>query len=375
MEVIKKYDKDVIKRYTNFYDLNLKHNQSAGTVKSIYCIEKTIESVKLIYNVLTCELIALDLAEMQLFYQSDYAMEHLYTVGSGCDQYSTVKELKKSYSDCKESLSKYVILTTTDCNARCYYCFEKGHQDCSYVTTKTAEEVADFICSSTPDNEIIHLSWFGGEPLLNAKAIDVICDRCSISGRKFYSSMITNGILLDEIFLQKASIEWNLKWIQITIDGTENLYNQTKNYVNISGNPYCIVLENIKSLISKGIHVLVSLRVSDKNGESLCDLVEDLALKFGQSQFFSVMCTAIHEKAAGKECRRNDITERNVRQFQRRIMKRSFELGIYTPKLSNAFRAHHCNSDSGKEIVVLPNGRIGWCNNYLDTNYIGDIKT
>lgn len=113
--------------------------------------------------------------------------------------------------------------------------------------------------------------------------------------------------------------------------------------------------------------------MNELSGESLMELVDVLTDRFGKSERFSVMCAAIHEKNAGKEFRRDLATERNVRGYQKEIMKCSFQYGIYSPKLPSKFRSHHCNSDSGREIIILPSSEIGWCNNYLDTNYIGDI--
>lgn len=371
MEIIKEPDLNIIKHLNS---ISIVNNNTESNRKSIYCIEEIENDKCLIYNTLTCELIVIDIAELQSFYQSDFAAKHYFTVNSEFDEYQSTKRIKTLLSAAKETLSKFVILTTTDCNARCYYCFEKGHQNHCYMSTETALRLADYICSRVYDPETIHLSWFGGEPLLNVNAIDIICKECSKNNKKFYSSMITNGLLFDKSIIEQASNIWNLKWVQITIDGTEQVYNKTKKYIDYIGNPFYTVLDNIELLIDQGIHVLVSLRVSELNGDSLLELVDILMDRFGKFKRFSVMCAAIHEKNAGMESRRDLASERNVRGYQKEIIKRSFQYGIYSPKLPSKFRAHHCNSDSGKEIIILPSGEIGWCNNYLDTNYIGDIR-
>ena len=55
------------------------------------------------------------------------------------------------------------ILTTTGCNARCYYCYEKGIKP-QAMDIETAEKVVMFI-KDNYHNKPVHLSWFGGEPL------------------------------------------------------------------------------------------------------------------------------------------------------------------------------------------------------------------
>ena len=67
-----------------------------------------------------------------------------------------------------EKTKHYRIWPTSSCNARCYYCFEKGIK-----TTTMTHEVADTLIKSIyntlNENDTLKLEWFGGEPLLNMK--------------------------------------------------------------------------------------------------------------------------------------------------------------------------------------------------------------
>lgn len=71
----------------------------------------------------------------------------------------------------------------------------------------------------------MRLAWFGGEPLYNAQVIDLICNDLVERGIGYESSMISNGFLFDEKLIKRAAELWRLRQIQITLDGTEGVYN------------------------------------------------------------------------------------------------------------------------------------------------------
>lgn len=66
------------------------------------------------------------------------------------------------------------ILTTTGCNARCEYCYEKGFKT-ETMTLETAKHLINHILT-LPKMEKFYIHWFGGEPLLNTKVIDVVME-------------------------------------------------------------------------------------------------------------------------------------------------------------------------------------------------------
>ena len=106
-------------------------------------------------------------------------IEKWFLVPTNFDDQSNVNntiELKKLYLSAhkKDYLNNFVIFTTTDCNARCHYCYEKGSRRIN-MSEKTASDVAHFIIDKSKNNDI-SIEWFGGEPLYNFKAIDIICN-------------------------------------------------------------------------------------------------------------------------------------------------------------------------------------------------------
>lgn len=91
-------------------------------------------------------------------------------------------------------------LLTNTCNLRCTYCFE-GACGVGSMNEETALRVCDF--AFTPNEKRNGISFFGGEPLIKRDLIEKMVARCAELG-DFSYNMTTNGILLDESFVEFA---------------------------------------------------------------------------------------------------------------------------------------------------------------------------
>lgn len=169
------------------------------------------------------------------------------------------------------------ILTTTACNARCEYCYERGFPIIN-MDDSTALSVAEFIAEryrAHPFGGKVTLEWFGGEPSLNAGSIQLISEVLKQKKIPFRSHMTSNGLLLTKAFTANAPV-WNLKSIQITLDAAEQEYEQIKHFPRGS---YEQVLKNIDSCLSVGIHVSIRINYAG-NKESVRRLIENLAGRY-----------------------------------------------------------------------------------------------
>ena len=176
-------------------------------------------------------------------------------------------------------LNSFTILPTTDCNARCFYCFEHG---CSrkWMTKETAFDVVGYIMRNKADGAI-KFRWFGGEPLYNSEVIDIICEEMKKNNVSFNSNMITNGYLFDDEMIERAVKLWNLKKVQITLDGTEQIYNRIKAYIyKDDPSPFKRVIKNIKGLLENGIYVAIRLNIDKHNADDLFVLTDFLLKEF-----------------------------------------------------------------------------------------------
>ena len=70
------------------------------------------------------------------------------------------------------------ILPTTDCNARCFYCYESGipHES---MKEALIPEIVNFIDSCIQENtKKVNIQWYGGEPLLEFQTIYFLSIKC-----------------------------------------------------------------------------------------------------------------------------------------------------------------------------------------------------
>lgn len=174
------------------------------------------------------------------------------------------------------------ILTTTACNARCSYCYEKGFKT-ETMNEKTADAVIKYILK-LPKMEKFYIHWFGGEPLLNTKVIDKVMesvyDKLKENGTHVYVYFTSNGSMLDKEMCKKAKKIWHTSYFQITVDDIGKKYDDIKNYVNKKYN-YNKVIQNIKYLLDEKIQVILRMNYYPNEVKKVKNIIDVLSNEFG----------------------------------------------------------------------------------------------
>ena len=332
-----------------------------------WTIEIEKEGKKYIYNVLTKEFVC-----VQNYDDADKAelISRWFLVEIGFDEFEYVRQIKdflRLMSSQNQGIQNYTIFTTTTCNARCYYCFEKDRPAC-VMTNEKCRQIVDFIRHNSHDQDIT-IRWFGGEPLMNCGAIDNICAGLKENGIQYRSTITTNGYLFASNVVNKAVKHWNLKKAQITLDGTERKYNEIKSYVHPDANPFVTVMGNIESLVANDVAVLIRLNMSLENVEDLCQLVSLIHDKFGENKLLKIGVCSIFEL-------RNDANgeslDKGLRQIQDLIYKYNLDVS-YEYFAKN--RINHCQADDhGHSVVIFPDGNIGWCEHEMGGPHVGNVE-
>lgn len=254
----------------------------------------------LLHNTVTGQLAVLDEAEarvMDLLPQRynpvmRKLVEEHYLVPENYDEHQQVVNLrtillKMSGRNCYEGITTYTIFTTTVCNARCYYCYEQGIKTTT-MTEKTAEAVIKFIDTHCGTARKAFLTWFGGEPTLESKRIDQICNGLQKRGITYQSEIVTNGYLFDEDMVSRARDVWFLRFAQICFDGTEEHHNHTKAFVGVLDNPYQRVMRNIQLLLDAGVRVQLRMNFDIGNYQDYRELLKEAKVRFHSNPLLSV---------------------------------------------------------------------------------------
>jgi len=195
--------------------------------------------------------------------------------------------LRKS-AICKKinGITAITILPTTECNARCAYCYENGiFRDT--MQEETIDSLISFILKYISPEKKLSINWHGGEPLLEHTKITKICKALKKENIEIQSSMSSNGSLFNIEMVETALNIWHLNQIQITIDGIEDDYNLVKNYSNVD-NAFNRVINNVEILLKKGINVTVRVNFEYKNIDKTFITLEWLHEKFGLYKGFGL---------------------------------------------------------------------------------------
>lgn len=277
----------------------------------------------------------------------------------------------------------YVVLTTTDCNARCFYCYEKGRPRIRMddgIALRTAEFIEE---NYRKNGRQVKIQWFGGEPLYNMDAIRIICGYLRNHDVPFSSSMISNGYLLTGEVQKEAVKEWHLHHVQITLDGTEETYNRCKSFIyqESEGSPFLRVVNNIFSSVQNGIRVNIRMNVDSHNYVNLLELADMLAERTAADpmlrEMITVYCHPLFEDYAHPDY---PDRLRKVAEYDIALTRRINELGLgstQSPKedfISRGPSLHYCMVDSPFSLTVLPDGHLGKCEHFSDDHFVGDIN-
>lgn len=347
-----------------------------------YVIQQPMEKGMLLYNVLTRAVVFLSTEEVhKMEMNPSYIpgfVSKWFAVPLDYDDRRLAREVRsvgKMLEKRPKGITNFTILTTTDCNARCFYCYEKGLRRIP-MKEETVRKVAEFIVRNNP-GEKVSLRWFGGEPLYNKRAITSICQSLIDVGIEYWSSMVSNGFLFDDETVAEAVDVWNLKKVQITLDGTEDVYNRIKAYIYPDCNAYRRVLRNIHRLVNAGVHVTVRLNIDRHNADDLLDLADVLVAEFGGQTFLDVYSRTLFETSPrGTAVLHNEAQRRELFEARMRLQEKLKKGRIAAvKKLPHQLKLNRCIADDDASVLILPDGHLGKCGYILDDHWFGSLDS
>ena len=340
-----------------------------------FCAAETVEDGVLLFNLLTREMVLLSQEEYDGRLDNAYLKDRWFVVPENTNEKAYadfVRTFLKRQEKHDGIITSYTIFPTTDCNARCFYCFELGRSRIP-MSPETAEKVVQYIKNHCGGKNV-HLAWFGGEPLYNSEAIDIICNGLRQENVVFDSFMVSNGYLFTEEIIQKAVECWNLKKIQITLDGTEKVYNKIKAYIYRDVNPYQVVVGNIGKLLDASVQISIRLNMDLANAENLVELVDELTQRYGGRKGIVVYAHHLfkNDMALADTYSAEEWVEREKAMAR---LEQKIELGglLRNNIITSQIKTNYCMADSGKNITILPDGNIGLCEHHTEDEFIGHI--
>ncbi len=169
-------------------------------------------------------------------------------------------------------LTTMVLNVTNQCNLSCTYCYEYGEDKIvdtengrqpKFMSEQTARESVDFMLREAGDNPIAHLTFFGGETLLNLRVLKSTIayaqKRAAEAGKQVDFSLTTNATLLQPDVIEFLAN--NRVGVTISIDGPKDVQDQFRVFSNGAGS-YDLVIPKIRELLRRHRSRPVGARVT-----------------------------------------------------------------------------------------------------------------
>jgi uncharacterized protein len=169
-----------------------------------------------------------------------------------------------------------VMNLTNQCNLSCQYCYEFGADKVAtpegkpkFMDAETAKAAVDFLLAESADRRSIHITFFGGETLMNfplLKEVVAYANRkAGEQGRQIDFSLTTNATLLTPAIIEFLS--QNHIGVTVSMDGPKEMHDQLRVFANGRGS-YDIIEPKVRALIQNHRTRPITARVTLTAGVS-----------------------------------------------------------------------------------------------------------
>lgn len=277
---------------------------------------------------------------------------------------------KGLFTSTQDHLYSLTVLTSTDCNLGCGYCFQNTGQDLgggnrppriahSRLTSRAITNVLEFAGRRMAEmgTEKLSILLFGGEPLLNPKGCLELLTRAADYGLSS-AWMISNTTLLTPV-LARELWDRKLRFIQVTFDGDRPDHDRIR-VRRSNGGTFDAIVENMAAA-SQAAPLAWALRVnvSHQNYRGIDTLLERLAAALDISRC-TLSFDQIRDMGVGYA---NDLGhDGDLSAEFARWHRTALELGFKVPRPRSSLPCRTCGYGDGRYgAVVSPDGTLSSC--------------
>lgn len=281
------------------------------------------------------------------------------------------------------SYQELIIMPTEKCNFRCTYCYEDF--SAGKMSTAVVDSIKKLIAIREEDVEVLHISWFGGEPLL---AASIVLDLSSFANKlfsaknkSFHSSMTTNGYYLNSAMFSDL-VAVGVRNYQVSLDGPKNIHDKTRLRVDGSGT-FDRIFTNLREISSfldrhNEIACAITLRIhyDDVTAFELEPLLTELEDICRDSSRFQIVFHEVSRLGGSKD----DAIVVATNRAHAHIAKLSNALKALDERrlapASDAGAPYICYASRPNSLIIRSDGRIGKCTVALndEKNTIGNLN-
>jgi uncharacterized protein len=271
------------------------------------------------------------------------------------------------------------IAPTLACNFRCVYCYED--HPVGVMDDATAQALLAFVAQRLTEGTGLHVTWFGGEPLLAVDRIAQLTEGfirlCDERGCSYETFMITNGYRLDAKMAERL-LGLQIGDFQITIDGEREMHDRQRPLAGGQGT-FDVLMRNLSEIAPRVSSVAVRINLLRSNVDSAALLVRRLQRMQEEMPALAISLGQVDK--ATDHCGIGATDLLGTGEFiaiQNGLLGTSASCSDATPDpspLPTPFDTV-CGADKPNAFVIGPNGDIFKCWNSLGrpTDAIGNIN-
>jgi uncharacterized protein len=262
------------------------------------------------------------------------------------------------------------VLTSTACNVGCGYCFQNIGQDAAggnrppriapaRLTSPTIAAILRFTARQMASAGLdkLHLTLFGGEPLLNPGGCLELLDRSADHG--LASALMVSNLTLLTPALAKSLSDRGLTSIQVTFDGDRADHDRIR-VLRAGGGTFDAIVHNI-ALASEitPMRWLLRVNVSVHNRDGVDGLIDRLHCALAPSR-----CTFYFARVADVGIGYPDGAPETGESADQYIRwhRRALDAGFSVPRPQARVRCQTCDHRDGRYgAVVSADGTLSSC--------------
>ncbi|MCT4574685.1 MAG: radical SAM protein [Alphaproteobacteria bacterium] len=261
----------------------------------------------------------------------------------------------------------FLIIPTYNCNLNCTYCYEQSYNlnsDNMKENLNIFDKELLFIDKKIKELKIhnvkkVKVILMGGEPLLKSNKELILKIFKEIYKKGYSLDIITNGVHLN--FFIDDLIKYNIREIQVTVDGSKEIHDKRRVFKNGSGS-FDVIMSNIYKAISKGIVVNLRVNVDNSNIDDLPKLANILVKRFDNNKnlrpYLYLLqdggCSGdrniLNEEAAIMKICKQEVDNENMRIFDKKYHGSNFINSIFENKTYHPV-LRHCGASKNQYIL------------------------
>ena len=285
-----------------------------------------------------------------------YLLKNGFLVSKEQDEVEILRQRNLSGIASQNSMN-LILLPTLNCNFDCFYCYE------DHLPVTMSEEVKNRIKiwgeENVPHYKSLNLSWFGGEPLLEADTVKEISHffkkLCGKHNIYFNHMITTNGYLLSEnCVTDLADLRMNI--FNITVDGSPYWHNkfrilrngkETFEQVNAG------IIRVAKMLSDARINIRVNY--NNDNFDSIPELFDLFPDEIRGRLFF------LFRQIFGEKVEQCAVIDKTSREQSMYVLATQKGYGLNLEETLCGPRETFCYADKKGSFAINPHGEIFKC--------------